>query len=143
MFERITSWCATAVVFNSPSIRSVAERERIVTAGSGVILGSGSGNGLDVSRFDSLPTKSNARAQLGFDPGATVIAFVGRLTRDKGIADLVSAFAVLSPTRPDALLVLVGSFEDGDPVSPETKSAIAAGPVGTPAYSGRGFVILA
>jgi glycosyltransferase involved in cell wall biosynthesis len=42
----------------------------------------------------------------------TVILFLGRLTRDKGILDLASAFADIAPQHPGAVLMLVGAEED-------------------------------
>lgn len=121
LLERITSACATDVVFNSPSLMRVAERERTVRRGKGTVLGNGSGNGIDNEQFDDLPSKESARAFLGLDPNALVIGYVGRLTNDKGIADLVEAFRDVPP---QTLILLVGEFEPGDPVSVETRQAI-------------------
>lgn len=109
--ERLTTMCATDVVYNSLSLRSVAEQERTVRAGRGRVLGAGSGNGIDVERFRNIPTKQDARRALGIPPNESVIGFVGRLTRDKGIADLVEAVRGLSP---EPTLLLVGAFETGD-----------------------------
>jgi glycosyltransferase involved in cell wall biosynthesis len=64
------------------------------------------------------------RAKLGIPPSAPVLGFVGRLVRDKGISELIEAFQKLSAARPDLRLLLVGGFEAGDPVSPETKAYI-------------------
>lgn len=111
--ERLATSCATDVVYNSRSLRTVAERERTVRRGRGVILGGGSGNGIDIARFDHLPTSADARRRIGVPQDARAVGFVGRLTRDKGIVDLVQAWDEIEPP---CVLVIVGDFEDGDPV---------------------------
>ena len=55
---------------------------------------------------------------------ATVVGFVGRFTRDKGIADLIGAFTSTLRERGDVWLLLVGQFEDGDPVPPDVRRTI-------------------
>jgi glycosyltransferase involved in cell wall biosynthesis len=129
MFRRL-EWlavrCATHVLFNSHSLMAVAEREGVIRPGRGEVLGAGSGNGIDVTRFadDALPSRADARAQLGLPVDAEVIGFVGRFTNDKGIADLVHAFLDRFGERPDVWLLLVGQFEEGDPVPADVRRSI-------------------
>jgi len=83
------------------------------------VLGSGSSNGVDLTRF-YLPPKTQIemihafRQELGISLDAYVIGFVGRLTRDKGIEDLIAAFDVVVMQYPQARLLLVGPLETGD-----------------------------
>ena len=139
-FETATGWrrrlfrslewvairCANHVIFNSRSLMAVSEREGLIRAGRGEVIGGGSGNGIDVSRFadEVLPTRAEARERFGLPAEATVVGFVGRFTRDKGIADLVEVFTSALRQRPDVWLLLVGQFEDGDPVPPEVRETI-------------------
>ncbi len=118
--------CANYLVFNSRSLLAVGEREGIVPAGRGEVIGGGSGNGIDVARFsnDVLPTRSEARHELGVPDDAIVIGFVGRFTSDKGIADLIGAFTSTLRARPDVWLLLVGQFEGGDPVPSAVRDVI-------------------
>ena len=120
--ERGASSRATNVVYNSRSLLSTAERERTIRRGRGVVLGAGSGNGIEASRFSSRPTKAEARRLLGLDPTLPVVGFVGRLTRDKGLVDLIDVFG--DPALGITLLV-VGDFEAGDAVPPATKNRVA------------------
>jgi glycosyltransferase involved in cell wall biosynthesis len=124
--EWVAMRCANHVVFNSRSLLAVAERERLVPPGRGDVIGGGSGNGIDVARFadDALPTRRHARGEFGVPDGAIVVGFVGRFTRDKGIADLIGAFTSTLRGRDDVWLLLVGQFEDGDPVAPEVRRVI-------------------
>lgn len=126
--DRVAARLANHVVFNSASLRSVAERAGVVPAGVGEVIGHGSGNGVDTHRFAAarLPDAGRARAELGVPPGARVVGFVGRLTADKGVADLVDATLELRGSRPDVHLVLVGSSEPGDPLDTETQATIGS-----------------
>jgi glycosyltransferase involved in cell wall biosynthesis len=123
--ERLATACATEVIYNSPSLLATAERERAVRRGRGRVLGAGSGNGIDAGRFATLPSRAAARTELGIPLDATVVGFVGRLTKDKGIVDLVDALDRLDA---GTLLLLVGDEEAGDPIPDATRRAIAAAP---------------
>ena len=52
------------------------------------------------------------RKELGINQNATVLLFLGRLNRDKGMLDLAAAFANISCHRSDTVLLLVGTEED-------------------------------
>jgi len=148
-FETATGWrrrlfrslewlairCANHVIFNSRSLMAVGEAEGVIRPGRGEVIGAGSGNGIDVSRFadDQLPTREAARAQFGLPEDADVVGFVGRFTKDKGIEDLVEVFETLpadAARQPDngepasLWLLLVGQFEAGDPVTANTRRTI-------------------
>ncbi len=53
-----------------------------------------------------------------------VVGFVGRFTRDKGIADLIEVFTSTLRQQPDVWLLLVGQFEAGDPVPAAVRDMI-------------------
>ena len=120
--ERIACACAHRVICVSPSLRQRAIELKLVSAEKTVILGSGSCRGVDVQRFSpevrESVQKDNLAERLGISRGAPVVGFVGRLTRDKGISELVTAFSQLRRKWPSVRLLLVGDFEDGDPVPP-------------------------
>lgn len=124
--EQIAMRCSNHVVFNSQSLLAVAERERLLPAGSGEVIGGGSGNGVSIARFaaDVLPARRDARAELGLPADAIVVGYVGRFTRDKGIADLIGVFTSTLRDREGVHLLLVGQFEDGDPVSSDVRNVI-------------------
>ena len=69
LLERLAVRCSTQTVFNSRSLRSLAESEGIIPAGRGIVLGAGSGNGVDVERFADLPDPAVVRAELGLPDG--------------------------------------------------------------------------
>ncbi|TVR22118.1 MAG: glycosyltransferase family 1 protein [Ilumatobacter sp.] len=127
--ERVALACASRVIFNSRSLLRTAERQRLIRPGRGEVLGAGSGNGIDVTRFDeNTVSTAEARIELGLAPDIPVIGFVGRLTNDKGVADLVHAFNMVLETGLDLQLLLVGGFEQGDPLSNDVRAEIESHP---------------
>jgi glycosyltransferase involved in cell wall biosynthesis len=99
--------------------------------------GAGSSNGIVAERFAAPDPDAVAalRARLGLPEGTPVVGFVGRFTRDKGIAELVEAFGLLRAERPALRLLLVGSPEPGDPVAPDVLAHIDADPaIQTPGF---------
>jgi glycosyltransferase involved in cell wall biosynthesis len=65
------------------------------------------------------------REELGIPPGAKIITYIGRVTRDKGIGELVAAFERLMNSGINAYLLLVGPFEpERDPLPDEVEEQI-------------------
>lgn len=128
ILERVACACATVVVADSNSMRDVAVRDRLVKSSKVIVLGSGSSNGVDTERFRPATDKALARRNLGLDRFGTVIGFIGRLTRDKGVDDLVSVFSEQFEGRPEVGLLLVGPAEEGDPLAETTVARIATDP---------------
>ena len=122
VLDRLAAGCATEVLANSQSVLDVAVREGVV--GHGSVLGSGSGNGIDLARFPEPGDPSAVRTSLGLSTEAPVIGFVGRMTKDKGVGDLLWAFDVVLERCPDAQLLLVGPLEHGDALSEQTQRRI-------------------
>jgi len=123
MTERIACKSAHRVLCVSPSLRQRAVDLGLVAPDKAVVLASGTCNGVDVDRFlptaESLRRAEELRDELNLPKGVPVIGFVGRFTRDKGIPELVEAYGELRAEHPELRMLLVGDFEDGDPV-PET-----------------------
>jgi len=128
--ERIACGCAHRVICVSPSLRDRAVKLKLANAHKIVVLGSGSSNGVDVARFVPTPARAARAAEirhvlkLGSRP---VIGFIGRFTRDKGIAELTTAFDLVRQQFAGASLLLIGSYEQGDAIELEVRARIDAG----------------
>jgi glycosyltransferase involved in cell wall biosynthesis len=107
--ERLAAACSHVVLCNSASLRSQALALGVGSESKLRLLGSGSSNGVDVERFQ--PGPGLLRRRLGLPPDAPVVGFVGRLTRDKGLPELIEAFDAILSAKPDAHLLLVGWFD--------------------------------
>ncbi|AEU35840.1 glycosyltransferase family 4 protein [Granulicella mallensis] len=128
--EKTACFTAHRVICVSSSLRERAIALGLVARSKTVLLGAGSSNGVDSGRFERTPEKAvlatALREELGIRPGQPVIGFAGRLTRDKGLPELVTAFQTVQEKMPEAVLLLVGDYEQGDPVPEETRNAIAS-----------------
>jgi glycosyltransferase involved in cell wall biosynthesis len=119
--ERVACGCAHQVICISRSVRENAVRDGILPRAKAVLLGERVSEGISRKRLEAVRAASGeeVRAALGIPPDAAVIGFVGRLTRDKGIGELIRAFGELLAEGRRVRLLLVGSFETGDPVDAE------------------------
>ena len=128
--EKIACGCANRVLCISPSLRQRAIDLGLVEPSKAIVLGSGSSNGIDTVRFGPTVEQSartaELRRNLNLPDGVPVIGFVGRFTRDKGISELLQAYQELKGQCPELKLLLVGDFEDGDPVPEAVRTAITA-----------------
>jgi glycosyltransferase involved in cell wall biosynthesis len=107
--ERLAARCAHVVLCNSESLRLAALALGVAPAEKLRLLGDGSSNGVDTGRFS--PGPSQARRHLGIPVGDMVLGFVGRLTQDKGIPELLMAFDEILQVEPECWLLLVGWFD--------------------------------
>jgi glycosyltransferase involved in cell wall biosynthesis len=107
--ERLAAACAHVVLCNSESLRVEALALGVAPAEKLQLLGDGSSNGVDMERFS--PGPSDVRERLGLSSEAMVLGFVGRLTRDKGLPELIEAFEAILTREPEARLLLVGWFD--------------------------------
>ena len=111
--DRFISLCASQVFADSASQCRFLETERVVRRGGVTVLGQGSVAGVDLARFRPDPAARAAlRTETGVADAAPVFLFVGRLVRDKGIFDLVEAFATLNARHGHWELWMVGPDEE-------------------------------
>ena len=94
--ESLTYSFATKVYPNSFDLEKIILQEKFCGQEKLKVIGQGSSNGIDTTYFDkkniSAIDQENLKIQLGIEPDDFVFIFVGRLVRDKGIDELVSAF---------------------------------------------------
>jgi glycosyltransferase involved in cell wall biosynthesis len=131
LLESVEKWTysnATEVWPNSVGLRKFVLQKELCSEYKLRIIGKGSSNGVDLEKFNREVLKENhlVAATMRIMPGEDdfIILSVGRLVRDKGIEELVSAF-LNSKIVSKSKLVLLGGFEqDLDPLSPETVQTI-------------------
>ena len=130
--ERASARLAGRVLCVSRSLREVVVDEDICPPDKVRVLAGGSGNGVDADvwfnpdrlRFD---TRDKVRAKHGIPADATVIGFVGRIVGDKGVRELLAAFASLRPRFPEARLLVIGPAEERDALPPEALQKLREG----------------
>jgi glycosyltransferase involved in cell wall biosynthesis len=114
---------------DSLSQRDFLIDEGLVSASKIRVLGPGSVGGVSLTRFRSEIHRGEqalrTRHELGVLEESLVILFVGRVTKDKGIVELVEAFQRLQKSQPNIELILIGPFEpDRDPLPEQTLNEI-------------------
>ena len=89
------------------------EQTSILKKGQATVLGKGSICGINTNRFSpSSKIREETRLQLGFHDNAIVFIFLGRLKKEKGIYELLSAFNKIANESVNAVLLLVGNDEE-------------------------------
>lgn len=127
--EKITAHFATHVWPNSFSLLQYINDTRLINANKLEVIGYGSSNGIDLSRFSPGalgPEKiKSVQKELNYDPQMTYLLCVGRIVKDKGITELVHAFCRLYEKNDRLRLILVGSFEDHlDPIAVDVREIL-------------------
>ena len=120
--DKMLCLAATHIYPEGEGVKADLERYKITSKPLKVIA-NGNVNGIDVAFFNALnlsEQENNAlREKLNIAPTDFVFIFVGRLVGDKGINELIAAFAQL--TNYNTKLLLVGSFEtELDPLQKNT-----------------------
>lgn len=131
--EKITYACATKVYPNSFGLKEIIIKNKYCKPEKLKVIGNGSSNGINTSYFSKeiFPyiEIEKKRTELELTSDDFVFIFVGRLVKDKGINELVSAFVTLNSQYPSTKLILVGNYEaDLDPLKPATLKEIEENP---------------
>jgi lipopolysaccharide/colanic/teichoic acid biosynthesis glycosyltransferase len=110
--DRLVARLATTTLADSPSQRAFLIEQGVASPAAISVLASGSVSGVDSTRFKPDPAvRQQIRQRLGIPMKDVMLLFVGRLTPEKGVLDLVAAFATLADERRDVRLMLVGPDE--------------------------------
>ena len=131
--EKVTYACATKVYPNSAGLKDIIIQNNYCNPVKLKVIANGSSNGIDTEFFNpalfSIEQRKSLRQELAIEDTDFVFVFVGRLVKDKGINELVSAFELLSAQHSRAKLLLVGDYEnDLDPLSSSTLEIINQNP---------------
>jgi glycosyltransferase involved in cell wall biosynthesis len=131
--EKITANAATHVWPNSMSLLKYVKENKLVNAKKMEVIGKGSSNGIDLSRFSinvlTAEGIEKAKKCIAYDPSLTYLLSVGRIVKDKGIGELANVFASLYRENDNLRLVLVGTFEENlDPLDEEVMQLIKTHP---------------
>ena len=109
--EKIACKNSTHIECVSQSNLELAIKEKLFPKNKGVVVHNGSTGGLDLQRFDVTKResyRSEIRKKYGLTEDEFVFGFVGRITKDKGVNEILTAFYKLN----NAKLLMVGRVED-------------------------------
>lgn len=125
--DRVTCVCATHIMPESDGVKNDLINYQI-TSKPLKVLGYGNIRGINLKYFDRT-VEVEKEAEKIRKTDITTFIFIGRLVRDKGINELVYAFAKLNKEYPKTRLLLVGRREDKlDPLQNQTLREIDNNP---------------
>jgi glycosyltransferase involved in cell wall biosynthesis len=111
--DRATAACATDTLADSHSQKDFLVREGVVAADKISVLGQGSISGVDTARFRPDPeARQRIRAELQIPDIDPCLVYVGRMSKEKGVPDLLAAFGRLREDFADLHLIMVGPDEE-------------------------------
>ena len=111
--ERITCGLSTSIECVSKSNLELGVQEGIFPREKATVVWNGSSGGVDLQRFDFSKReiwRSEIRKKLNYTEDDFVFGFVGRITRDKGVNEILEAFFRLNSGK----LLLIGNEEGVD-----------------------------
>ncbi|MDE7119850.1 MAG: glycosyltransferase, partial [Muribaculaceae bacterium] len=122
--DRLTCACATHIVPEGEGVKNDLMRFGI-TRKPLRVLGHGNVRGIDLDHYRrDAPGVDQAAAAIR-RKGVFTFVFIGRMVADKGVNELVEAFAALNRECPATRLILVGpDKQTDDPLRPETEADI-------------------
>lgn len=128
LMERITCFFATRVIPEGDGVKAVLITDKI-TFKPLKILGNGNINGINTSEFSKNSYLDDfvidLCKQLKLHDNDVVFVFVGRIVKDKGINELLTAFDKLSKKYSNAKLLLVGPEErELDPINKNSQQIL-------------------
>lgn len=112
--ERIACHNSTSIECVSKSNMEMGIKEGLFSKEKVTVVWNGSTGGVDLSRFDFSKRQQwrmETRKELGYSSSDFVYGFAGRITKDKGIEELLSAFLEL---KDNSKLLLVGDIEEAN-----------------------------
>lgn len=110
--ERVSCHYSTSIECVSNSNMELGIREGLFSSERVTVVWNGSSGGVDLEKFNNKRRqewRDEVRAELGYNRQDFVYGFVGRITGDKGINELLEAYFDLDT---DAKLFLIGTVEN-------------------------------
>jgi glycosyltransferase involved in cell wall biosynthesis len=129
--EKTTCALASSVLTVSRSLEALMLDEGLCPPAKLAVPLRGSIGGVDAEvrfRPASEADRTAARRSFRIPVEGRVIGFVGRLVREKGIVELFDAWQLLRRRMGDLHWLVVGPFEEGDPVPKPVASAMQSDP---------------
>jgi glycosyltransferase involved in cell wall biosynthesis len=118
--ERTSCALSTRSYTVSPSLHRLVLEMKLCRKEKLVTLGDGSCAGIDLEQFNAgadLTARSAAvRSAYGIPREARLLTFIGRISKDKGIAILADAWTKLATEFQDLHLLIAGPYDPTDPV---------------------------
>ncbi len=117
--EKIVCKLSTWIEPDSVSNLNFAHEENLYPQTKGSVIWNGSACGINLEKFDISQKnkyRKDIREKYNFPEDSFVYGFVGRITKDKGINELLAAFKQIYESNSNVYLMMVGTTEKDDTV---------------------------
>lgn len=118
LIEKVTCYCSTSIECVSDSNLQLGISEKLFQPEQATVVWNGSSGGVELKRFNynyRNQYRKEIRDKYNIGYNELVFGFVGRITRDKGINELLEAFQHIK----NAKLLMVGMIDDADSLNQE------------------------
>ncbi|WP_024911806.1 glycosyltransferase family 4 protein [Chania multitudinisentens] len=130
LMDKLLCICATRLLTDSMSQLDYLVEQGIVMRHRIEVLADGSISGVDIGKFGrNAIIRQEIRTEFGIPQNATVFLFLGRVTTEKGISELLDAFMGVASRITDAHLMIVGPLEADYEQSIENARSVTKGRV--------------
>ena len=112
---------ATAIEVESYSILKFSLKDKLYMPEKASVIWNGSASGVDLEKFNYDKRngwRKEIRRRFGIAEDTIVFGYAGRITRDKGINELVDAFCGIKNSN-KAVLFLVGDYDNAGTMRPD------------------------
>lgn len=123
--EKFTCKLSTSIECVSNSNLELGVKENIFPLEKAMVVWNGSTGGVDLNRFDinhKQEWRDAVRNEYGISEDIVVFGFVGRVTKDKGIDELLEAYKMIIEKQDNTKLVIIGDFEAEENLNQELLS---------------------
>jgi len=109
VYRRVLRLADAVIYLNEDDRQTLGGRRTVLIPGEGIDLEEFSPGAVPLERQAAL------RAELGLGPDDRVVLMVGRMLRHKGVGEFVEAARWVRKARPEAVFLLVGPSDAGNP----------------------------
>jgi glycosyltransferase involved in cell wall biosynthesis len=118
--ERITEFFSSDIILVSNSLLNTSKLYALGDPNKYKLLNKGTCNGIDSSiEFNpdliQLTQKKELKTKYKISEELIVVGFIGRLSNDKGINELISAWNLIESKYNNVVLMLIGPIDERDP----------------------------
>lgn len=120
--EKKTCENSTFIEVESHNIRDFSLDEKLYTPDRSCVIWNGSASGVDLNKFNISKKKywrEKIRAKYSISDKEIVYVFAGRLTADKGVNELLSAFLNIEKYYSNVKLLMLGGMDNQESLLPK------------------------
>ena len=122
--EKIVCEKSSIIECESNSIYQFSVAEKLYPASKASVIWNGSACGVDLNKYlisKKELWRKEIRSELNIAEDVPVFGYVGRITRDKGANELLTAFREVVKKK-EAYLLMIGMFDDANTIAEDLRS---------------------